>query len=340
MENVISYSKISVVEQCGYKYKLVYVDKHFINQPSIATDFGTLVHYIEENIGNKIKNKESIDYDYFKNLFLVGDNEVKGIYELKDLYPNEYITPDKNNRTYEDKVNYYLSIGIYRLQNYLTENPNIEIIGTEIPFDYYYKDYKFHGFIDRVFYNHLTKSYIVEDVKTYSAPLEHKDLVTPLQFVIYVKALKNLYSDSNEDTVECYYDLPLCNEKQKAGTKGYLKRGLQKIDKLLNKIEEKDYKPNPSPLCHWCCFCPTSDNQPEEAKGLCPYYSHWTKENKDMSVENEWMGEDNHEAILEAFRNGKKKTIIKPISISKKQEEFNIEIENIFNKRRFLINFR
>lgn len=59
-----------------------------------------------------------------------------------------------------------------------------------------------------------------------------------------------------------------------------------------------------------------------------------------MSVENEWMGEENHQAILEAFMKGEKKTILRPIPINAKQEEFNIEIENISNKRRFLINFR
>ena len=58
-----SYSKLSVFEQCPFKYKLTYVDKHFINQPSIATDFGTLIHFIEETIANTIKEGKAINYN-------------------------------------------------------------------------------------------------------------------------------------------------------------------------------------------------------------------------------------------------------------------------------------
>ena len=332
-----SYSKISTYEQCPYKYKLVYIDKHFINQPSIATDFGTLIHYVEEHIGIDLKNHKDIDYVYFKNLFLEGNEEVKGLNKLKELYPIEFITPDKNNRTYEEKANTYLTEGIYRLEEHLRINDNLEIYGTEVPFEFEYGGYIIHGFIDRIFKDTIANSYIIEDIKTYSAPLEHKDLVTPLQFVIYVKALQTLVPNLTENDIVCYYDLPLCYEKQQAGTNGFIKRGFAKIDKLFKNISEKIFAPKATPLCHWCIFCPTVDNQPEEAKGLCPYYSHWTRENKDNSVENYWMGEENHQAILEAFRKGESKPKIK---IEVKNNDFVLEVDELFNKRRFLISNR
>ncbi len=317
-----SYSKLEVYNQCSYKYKLVYVDKHFINQPSIATDFGTLIHYIEETMANTIKAGKQINYRDMINILYGGafieekskknnknstDNEkiekieIKGITKLKEEYPTEYITPDKNGRTYADKVEDYIDSGICRLEDYLATNPDLEIYSAEEPFELDYRGYVFHGFIDRIFRNKVTGEYIIEDIKTYGAPLEEKKLITPLQFVIYTKAFSEKVKSDN---IKCAYELPLCNIKQQAGTKGFVDRGMKTINKLLDAIEHKEFEPNPTPLCHWCVFSKTYPNQPEEAKNLCPYFSHWTAENrKDFSVENPWMGEENHLAILEAFIN-------------------------------------
>lgn len=303
-----SYSKISVFEQCPFKYKLVYVDGHYINQPSIATDFGTLIHFLEETMANTLKEGKQINYNTIIEMLYTGalDSEgkyVKGVNHLKEEYPDDFITPDKNGKTYADKVETYIDSGMCRLEDYLASNPNLEIVAAEQPFTLVHNGYVFSGKIDRIFRDRTTGDYIVEDIKTYSAPLEKDQLTTPLQFVIYTKALENMFEDFN---ITCAYDLPLCNVKQTAGTKGFVERGFSKIDKLLEAIASRKFDPKPCPLCHWCVFSGTFPNQPEEAKNLCPYYSHWTRENKDFSVENEWMGEAQHAAILEAFINGYK----------------------------------
>ena len=305
MENYkekFSYSKTDVYSQCPYKYKLIYVDKHFINQPSIATDFGSLIHFIEETMANTIKEGKQINYRDMINLLYEGDESenIKGVDKIKELYPQDFVTPDKNGRTYTEKIETYIDSGMCRLEDYLATNPDLEIVAAEEPFDVEYRGYTFHGFIDRIFRNKVTGEYEIEDIKTYGAPLDKDHLTTPLQFVIYALAWESKYPNAK---IKCAYELPLCNCKQEAGTKGFVERGLKKLDKLLDGIEAKEFAPNPSPLCHWCVFCKTFPNQPEEAKNLCPYFSHWTRENKDFSVENEWMGPENHEAILEAFIN-------------------------------------
>lgn len=303
-----SYSKTEIFAQCPYKYKLIYVDKHFINQPGIATDFGTLIHFIEETMANTIKSGNQINYHTMIDLLYKGykddKTEVKGVDKLIEDYPVEFYTPDKNGRTYAEKVETYIDSGICRLEDYLATNPTLEIVAAEEPFEVEFRNYIFHGFIDRIFRDTVTGEYIIEDIKTYSAPLKADKLTTPLQFVIYSMAWKSKFPDAK---IKCAYELPLCYCKQDAGTKGFVERGIKKLNELLDEIEEdsksQEFAPNPSPLCHWCVFCKTYPNQPEEAKNLCPYYSHWTRENKDFSVENEWMGKENHEAILEAFIN-------------------------------------
>ena len=56
-------------------------------------------------------------------------------------------------------------------------------------------------------------------------------------------------------------------------------------------------------VCHWCEFCPTNPNQPQEGKNLCPYHSCWTKKGDTVkSAIMHWQGLENHEAILENYK--------------------------------------
>lgn len=317
-----SYSKIGVFEQCKYKYKLIYRDKHFIPSDSVATEFGTLLHYIEEQMVKILTTTFKLNLEDYQNLIYLfqnadiheGNENILGTEILKEKYKVEWNTPDKSGRTYEEKASYYITEGIYRLREFLRGNPNIEVLEAEKEFNFDYNGFIFHGFIDRVFRNVDTNEIYIEDIKTWSQPADDKDLVTPLQFVLYSLAAKEIYG-VDEDKIKCFYDLPLCNLKQAAGTKGFIKRGCKKLDKLLAEIQEGGFEPSPSPLCHWCIFSHTYPDQPQEAKNLCPYFSHWTKLVKDFTVENEWMGEENHNRILEAFISGykPKQPLIKPV---------------------------
>ena len=75
-------------------------------------------------------------------------------------------------------------------------------------------------------------------------------------------------------------------------TNGYFKRGIKKINKFIEdemKCKEKDiYKPSPSPLCHWCPYSSTSEN--EKFQGDCEYCSLWTPDNRTFDKKKEWEG--------------------------------------------------
>lgn len=284
-----SYSKLACFEQCPYKYKLIYLDNHRVDNDTIATSFGTLIHHIEEEIGNCIKDKKPIDYPKLLNEF---DTEVK---EIETKYAKDFHSVDKSNRTYKDKATYYRDFGIYRLEKRCNDNPELEIINLEKEFYLEFDGYLFHGFIDRIF--KYKDTYIIEDIKTYPKPILPNDLKIPLQHVIYSLALKSI----GINNITCTYDLPLCNVTQTVD-KDYFDKGVRKLVNIFDDIKYSDFKPTPTPLCHWCEFCPTMENQPDEAKGLCPYYCKWTKETKDRSVNYKWLGVKRHQQILEDFR--------------------------------------
>lgn len=301
-----SYSKLSAFENCGFRYKLTYVDKHFVNTSSIATDFGTLVHYIEETIANDLKDSSAssdINFQKYIDLFIHGneENSTLGILDIKEKYPEEFYIPDKSGMSYNEKANHYLNNGVYFLHDFLNANPTYKILDTEKEFNLPYGGYVFHGFIDRVLLDTVTGKLIIEDIKTWPT-IDSHDTTTPLQFVFYTLAAAELYQVPQEN-IECFYYLPFSMERYHAGTKGFMKRGLKKIDKLLSQIVEQDFEPNPSPLCHWCPFSKTFPNQPEEAKNLCPYYSTWTKSNRSFGTDYFWMGPEHHEEIMKDFLN-------------------------------------
>ena len=329
-----SYSKIDTYEECGWRYKLKYVDKHFVDTSSIATEFGTLVHFVEETMANDIKENGNapnflINYNKYEDLFINGYKDEKetilGAEALRDKYPNEFYKKNKQNLNYADKANNYLEKGMFRLRDYLNANPNLEIVDTEKEFTLEFRGYTFTGSIDRVFRDKTTGKLIIEDIKTWTSTENH-NLATPLQFVIYTSAAQQIYGTEN---IECAYELPLIEEKHSAGSKGYMTRGYKKLNKLMDAIEAGDFKPNATPLCFWCPYSKTNPNQKEEAKNLCPYYCNWTETNRDFTQDFEWMGRENHEKILEAFINKNKESI----QIIPSEE---IKINN-FNERRFFL---
>lgn len=289
-----SYSKIDCYKQCPFKFKLKYVDGHYISVSAIALDVGIMIHEAEETIANAIKDGKPIDYPAIKNKIILK------MIELEHKFHKDFYEVDKSGRYYKDKIYGYLESGVYRLEKYMKEHPTYEIVGAEVPFKLTIHDKPFSGKIDRLIRDTATGSYICHDVKTYPVEVENKDLKAPLQFVVYALAIRDMYNIPLEQ-IACGYDLPFCNVIKDAGKGDYINVGTAEITSLLDAIDSGEYKPKPTALCAWCEFSPTNPNQPYAAKNLCPYHSLWTKENKNMINASEWLGLENHEKVLEAY---------------------------------------
>ena len=154
-----SYSKISTYKQCKFKFKLKYLDKNYLYSANIATEFGSLIHEIEESIAHAIKNNEIIDYVTLKNKFILEARKIA----LK--YPTEFFNLDKSGRTYRDKAYLYLDSAIYRLEKFMRDNLQLRILGIEEKFEYNYDNiHSFNGSIDRAFINIETNEILIQDI--------------------------------------------------------------------------------------------------------------------------------------------------------------------------------
>ena len=307
-----SYSKLNTFESCAFKYDLTYNKGHYTYADTVATMMGTLVHWVEESIARSIKDGEPINYDKLKEDFLHieipktspydQNGGIYGIDYIKREFPEDFFKANEKGESYLTKSQKYLQTGIYRLEKYIKANPGLTIYGMEQYFQIDFKNHMLSGYIDRIFYDTVRDIYLIEDIKTKDKPFREEDLVTPLQFVIYTKALSSML-DIPVEKIQCAYDLPFCDIKQPITNTEYIKRGIKKLDKIFEGIESKDFKPNPSPLCAYCPFSPTNPDQPADAQNLCCYYSLWTPNgsHKVWEVAHKWEGMERNEEILKEF---------------------------------------
>lgn len=268
-----SYSKISVYKQCPFKYLVKYKEKNFVDSSSIATEFGSLIHETEERIAKALQNELPINYTALKNHFIIESRKLA----LK--YPNDFGKPDKSGRTYREKVYLYLDSAVYRLEKFLKNNPNLVIIGIEQKFEYDYDGvHSFNGSIDRAFLNIETGEILIQDIKTWPVPAQDSELKAPLQFAVYMMAAQLLW-ETPFDKIKCEYDLPFCDIVQPALSNSIVEEGKAVLDKLFKGIQNENFKPAISALCHWCEYNPLTNPSILETKpeAICPYFSTWQK---------------------------------------------------------------
>ena len=97
-----SYSRVETYNKCPFKYKLKYVDMHYIEANTLALELGTLVHFIEEHISYALMKGEKPDYDALRDDFYninvpkTGPQDMDGgqfgINILKEKYPQSHWT--------------------------------------------------------------------------------------------------------------------------------------------------------------------------------------------------------------------------------------------------------
>ena len=94
----------------------------------------------------------------------------------EEFYDIDPVTGD----SYYQKCQQFLAKGIYGLENFMKENPDLEIYDVEheflVPYDVEINGIKttvaLYGFIDRILRNKKTGEFIIEDIKTKGKPFD------------------------------------------------------------------------------------------------------------------------------------------------------------------------
>lgn len=303
-----SYSKFDTFTTCQRRYKKNYEEKLYTESATLPLELGSILHKGLEMKGNYLLKGEKVDYKDIRKTVMDGCDEetekdkkhLYGVNEIKNRYLDVWLESleDGFNKCYPEKIDIYFN----KVLPTRMEDESWTVKGTEIPFEFVYDERCIiHGFIDRVDEKVKEDSeektiLKVVDYKSSKRIFDENKIKTPLQMVIYDLACLFIYGVIPEYHE---YDFILLDKKQSTEdgvcTKGYLKRGLKKIDAILDKIDQAkesgEYPPSPTPLCYWCPY-PDRFHTPNADKkyaGECQYYSLWKPENKVFGVNQEYI---------------------------------------------------
>lgn len=184
-----------------------------------------------------------VDYDEIINTVYQGSTDLTdkdketlpGIDDIRKRYVEEWNQKEETSgMNYTDKMDVY----VHDVLPTRMEDGLWKTIGVEQNFEFVYNNKCIvHGFIDRIDQNSEGDLKVV-DYKSSKKVFRDTEIKTPLQMVIYDLACVFIYG-----VLPKYheYDFILLNQKQTTEdgvcTKGYLKRGIKKIDKLLDQIK-------------------------------------------------------------------------------------------------------
>lgn len=311
-----SYSALSQFKNCPRAFYYKYIEGHYPQESSLALSLGSLLHKARELVSLDLMAGKKPDY--FAIMRMVMEDGWEGqekssktktekldpVRVLRERYPAEWSEPDnKSGMTYDEKLQLF--------EASLPDEENSSdwhAIAVELPFDLSLdgrtvpvvdketgeiEDLPVHikGVIDKIEQNASGQLRIV-DYKTSKKIFEGADVKTPLQMYIYHLAAQSLYP--GQEIVEHLYDFLLLGQTQVGGSAGWLNRAEKKLNHILDSIRQSslsgEWEPKPTPLCHWCSYCPTNANA-DEFKNLCRFYSLWTPQAKSFEVAQKWSPE-------------------------------------------------
>tara|TARA_Y100001973_G_scaffold61364_1_gene90235 strand:- start:1268 stop:2125 length:858 start_codon:yes stop_codon:yes gene_type:complete len=161
----ISYSQLSMFNECPQRWKLNYVDKLSISESNIYLVFGTAMHeviqtYLDIMYNNSVKNAEKLDLN--KMLF---DNMCSEFIKAKEQDGKAPCTKEELSEFLQDGVDILDFIKTRRNQYF--QKRDYELIGCEVPIELKLKkNIGFIGYLDLVILHKPTNTLKIIDIKT------------------------------------------------------------------------------------------------------------------------------------------------------------------------------
>lgn len=230
-EFTLSPSSIKAFEDCPLKFKFQKILR--VPQPaSIATDLGTVIHAVTEEMANEKARGQTIDKD-------------KGLQKLKE----KWIFRSYQNQTDENKAMGRAEQMIDAYLKWEESTPNT-LVETELPFEVKIGEITFTGRIDRLEKNPQGKFEIV-DFKSGSSVKSKNKARTDPQLNIYAKAVEKLKGELPAKASLFYVEKDKMVEYPI--TAESLQEALEPIENMTKEILKENFEPTPSTQA--CMFC-------------------------------------------------------------------------------------
>lgn len=285
-EKIISHSQITIYDKCPYRWKLQYKDKLKPFSDSINTIFGKAIHEV-------IQKYLDIMYKHSK---VSADN--LDLHEMyKEIFKEEYkksYKSNKNSHFSDPDEMMEFSEDAFQILDYFKKNVSKyfgkrgwHFIGYELPINMSpqksHPGIKYYGFLDLVFYNELSETFKIVDIKTSKnswGKYQKGDFMKKSQLLLYKKYFSEQYGVPIEQIEvefmilkrKLWEDLDFHQKRFQIFSPADGKNSINKASKMVddfivgnfnqdNTIIEKKYPKKPSESnCRFCPFLNDSKN--------------------------------------------------------------------------------
>jgi len=277
----ISYSQMSMFNECPKKWSLQYREGHKSFTSSIHTVFGTALHETLQHYLTVMYEQSGAAADRLNTSEMLEENlreEYKKQYKANNN--QHFVTPDELREFYEDGVEIIRELSKDKTKYF--GKRGWYLVGCEVPIiltpHSKYQNVMFQGYLDVVLYHEPTNKIKIIDIKTSRqgwGKKEKSDENKQAQLVIYKKYFSELYNVPIEN-IEIEFmivkrkvfesDLYVIKRVQQfkpASGKVKLNKVTKSIDEFIerafdrNGYKEVDHQPKLNGNCKWCPFYKT-----------------------------------------------------------------------------------
>ena len=277
----ISYSQMSMFNECPKKWSLQYREGHKSFTSSIHTVFGTALHETLQHYLTVMYEQSDAAADKINTSEMLEENlreEYKKQYKANNN--QHFVTPDELREFYEDGVEIIREISKDK-KRYFGKR-GWHLVGCEVPIvltpHSKYQNIMFQGYLDLVLYHEPTNKIKIIDIKTSRqgwGKKEKSDENKQAQLVIYKKYFSELYNVPI-DNIEIEfmivkrkifesdtYVIKRVQQFKPASGKVKLNKVTKSIESFIeqafdrNGYKEVDHQPKLNGNCKWCPFYKT-----------------------------------------------------------------------------------
>jgi hypothetical protein len=277
----ISYSQMSMFNECPKKWSLQYREGHKSFTSSIHTVFGTALHETLQHYLTVMYEQSGAAADRLNTSEMLEEN-------LREEYKKQYksnnnqhfVTPDELREFYEDGVEIIREFSKDKTKYF--GKRGWHLVGCEVPIiltpHSKYQNVMFQGYLDVVLYHEPTNKIKIIDIKTSRqgwSKKEKSDENKQFQLIAYKKYFSELYNVPIEN-IEIEFmivkrkifesDLYVIKRVQQfkpASGKVKLNKVTKSIESFIerafdrNGYKEVDHQPKLNGNCKWCPFYKT-----------------------------------------------------------------------------------
>jgi hypothetical protein len=277
----ISYSQMSMFNECPKKWSLQYREGHKSFTSSIHTVFGTALHETLQHYLTVMYEQSDAAADKINTSEMLEENlreEYKKQYKANNK--QHFVTPDELREFYEDGVEIIREISKDK-KRYFGKR-GWHLVGCEVPIiltpHSKYQNIMFQGYLDLVLYHEPTNKIKIIDIKTSRqgwGKKEKSDENKQAQLVIYKKYFSELYNVPI-DNIEIEfmivkrkifesdtYVIKRVQQFKPASGKVKLNKVTKSIESFIeqafdrNGYKEVNHQPKLNGNCKWCPFYKT-----------------------------------------------------------------------------------